>query len=264
MSTFESYRGAYSASPAESSGSSFAHFLREKQRQTDHVALHIADLKVAFLCLRDPELGASVIEHDHLASLPAHLARLGLTVDQRDEVHQRLRCEVLIGTPTQPALIGKYQGRGELAAFLRSVATRIALRLLREQRTADPDSGRLAELVLLGQAISPATEPRKHAYIEEFNRGLQCALDGLLARERTLLRQYFVDGLSIDRLAVIHQVHRATVARWVQAAKQAVRSATFAHVARALQVPAGELESVARWVQSQLGVSLHRLQPADP
>jgi len=259
MSSLESNCGSYPAHPATSSESEFARFLRDKQQQTNRVPLCVADLRMAFLCLQDPERGASAIEHNYLTELPAHLARLGLAADQIDEVRQRVRCEVLLGTPTQAALIGKYQGRGELKAFLRSVATRIALRLLREQRTADLASRRPGELALLGHAISSGAEPQKQLYIEEFNRGLQCALDGLQPRDRTLLRHCFVEGLSIDRLAVLYHVHRATAARWVQAAKEVLRAATFAHVAQALQVPAGELDSVARWVQSQLGMSLHRL-----
>jgi hypothetical protein len=112
----------------------FARFLRTKEHKTNHARLRIDDLRMAFLCLQDPDLGASVVEHSYLAQLPSQLARLGLTAEQIDEVRHRVRCEVLIGTASQAALIGNYHGRGELAAFLRSVVTRIALGVLHDQR----------------------------------------------------------------------------------------------------------------------------------
>jgi RNA polymerase sigma-70 factor (ECF subfamily) len=238
----------------------FAQFLCAKQQANDG-SLCVEDLRTAFLCLQNPDLGATLIEH-HMAPLGAQLARMGLAADQIDEVRQRLRCEVLLGTVTRPALIGAYQGRGGLTAFLRAVATRIGFRVLREHRAASANRWP-AELTALGHAIA-AAEPRKQAFADELNRGLRIALAALPARDRTLLRQSFVDGLSIDRLAVLHHVHRATAARWIQHARDALRTAVFAHVARALEVPSGELDSVVRWVQSQLEMSLHRLDPAGP
>lgn len=237
----------------------FARFLTAKQQANDG-SLCVEDLRTAFLCLQNPDLGATLIEH-HIAPLGAQLARMGLAADQIDEVRQRLRCEVLLGTVTRPALIGAYQGRGALTAFLRAVATRIGFRVLREHRASA--NRRPAELTALGQAIASA-EPRKQAFADELNRGLRIALAALPARDRTLLRQSFIDGLSIDRLAVLHHVHRATAARWIQHARDALRTAVFAHVARALDVPSGELDSVVRWVHSQLEMSLHRLASAGP
>lgn len=262
MSSSELRAGHTAAGSGEPGEGGFARFLRDKERQCNHAPLRIADLRVAFLCLQDPELGASVVEHDYLDQLPAQLARLGLAAEQIDEVRQRVRNEVLFGAPPQPPQIGAYQGRDELKAFLRSAATRIALRLLRDQRTVDAAAGTppdRPELALLGQAVSPAAVPCEQTYTEELNRGLQCALDGLPPWEQALLHQYFVEGVSIDRLAMLHRVHRTAVMHQVHAAQETLRAATFAHVARALRVPANKLDGVDRWVQSQLGVSLHRL-----
>jgi RNA polymerase sigma-70 factor len=50
---------------------------------------------------------------------------------------------------------------------------------------------------------------------EAFREALQEALAMLTAREKTLLRLHFLDGMNIDALGTVFQVHRATVARWL-------------------------------------------------
>lgn len=236
----------------------FADYLRDRQSgpgATDR----IADLWLAFACLQGCDRAVQVLEREHIAKLSPHLAKMGLARDQIAEALQRIRCEVLLPTATQPPLLTRYQGRGTLAAFLRAVATRIAFRLMRDGRRA-PAVREADELDALGAAVGG--EGSRQAYAEVFSRGLRTALTGLDPRDRTLLRQVFVDRLSIDGVAALHQVHRATAARGIQRAKDALRSATYEQVSAALGVAVGELDSVARWVQSQVELSLHRLQTA--
>ena len=53
----------------------------------------------------------------------------------------------------------------------------------------------------------------KARYAQELNAASARVRDGLGAEERTLLRQYVIDRLTIDELALLYGVHRATVAR---------------------------------------------------
>jgi RNA polymerase sigma-70 factor, ECF subfamily len=73
------------------------------------------------------------------------------------------------------------------------------------------------------------------------------------------LRQHALDGLSIDRLAALHKVHRATAARWVEAARTAALEHTRLALGRRLRVGPDELESVMRLVRSQLDITLPAL-----
>jgi RNA polymerase sigma-70 factor (ECF subfamily) len=224
-------------------------------RQAADAALRISDLWLAFACSRGCERAIAVLDREQLVQLAPHLAKMGLSSDQIAETVQRVRCEILLGTATQPPLIVRYQGRGALGAFVRAVATRIAFRVLRDSPRRDPaSSGELAAI-----AGDERGAPQRRLYAEAFSRGLRQALDSLARRDRTLLRQVFVDRLSIDGLAAQYQVHRATAARWVQRAKDSLRAATYDHVSRALGVAAVDLDSVARWVRSQVELSLHQL-----
>jgi RNA polymerase sigma-70 factor (ECF subfamily) len=60
----------------------------------------------------------------------------------------------------------------------------------------------------------------KGAYGKEFTRALDESFRSLEVGERNLLRQYFLDGLSIDALARLYDIHRATAARRVTAARE--------------------------------------------
>ena len=74
-----------------------------------------------------------------------------------------------------------------------------------------------------------------------------------------MLRQYYIDGLTIDRLAALYRVDRATTARWVVAARSAVLAGTRDFLGSALGVTTSEVESILRLVGSQLELSLRQL-----
>jgi RNA polymerase sigma-70 factor (ECF subfamily) len=85
------------------------------------------------------------------------------------------------------------------------------------------------------------------------------ALADLPRRERTILRQYHVDGLSIDELARLHGIHRATSARWIAAARADLVQRVRGHLRAALSLDDRELDSVIGLVRSRLDLSLSRL-----
>jgi RNA polymerase sigma-70 factor (ECF subfamily) len=108
----------------------------------------------------------------------------------------------------------------------------------------------LAELI--GSEDDPEVAYLKRLYREEFKRAFHAAVDALDARDRLLLRQHALDGLSIDQLATLNGVHRATVARWVAAAREALLAATQQQMVRRLRLSRSELASVMRLIRSQL------------
>jgi hypothetical protein len=78
------------------------------------------------------------------------------------------------------------------------------------------------------------------------------------SRERTLLRQHYVDGLGIDRLAPLHQVHRSTCARWIESARGKALRGVRNHLRARLGLDDAELEAAIAMVRSQLDLSLSR------
>src|SRR5205823_12308411 len=97
-----------------------------------------------------------------------------------------------------------------------------AVDLMRARRETPVDPDVLGE----GTAIDPVLAQLKQRYRDEFGEAFRQAAAALTPRERTLLRYRFLDGLSIDEIGVLHRVHRATVARWIAAIREALFEAT--------------------------------------
>jgi RNA polymerase sigma-70 factor, ECF subfamily len=58
---------------------------------------------------------------------------------------------------------------------------------------------------------------------------------------------------------VLYGVHRATAARWVNAAREELGEAIRAQIAQRLTISVGQVDSIVRLVQSRIDVSLERL-----
>src|SRR5439155_27001611 len=92
---------------------------------------------------------------------------------------------------------------------------------------------------LVGADPDPETALLRARYASAANEALREAFASLDARERNLLRQHFVDRLSIDDLGPLYGVHRATVARWLERAREALEARTRKLLMERLDVGGG-------------------------
>jgi RNA polymerase sigma-70 factor (ECF subfamily) len=96
----------------------------------------------------------------------------------------------------------------------------------------------------------------KRHYRADFKAALEAAICALEPGQRALLREHFLEGLSIDELGRRHNVHRSTAARWVVRGREALLEGMRAQLMRRLSVSAPELDSLMGLMRSQLDVSL--------
>ncbi|HEU4535220.1 MAG TPA: hypothetical protein VFS00_13925, partial [Polyangiaceae bacterium] len=161
------------------------------------------------------------------------------------------------GAPGPPR-VADFSGRGAIGAWARVVAVRQAVVLLRRQRRELP-----VEDDELARKLEPDAGPElghlKERYRDEFKAAFAEALGALSGAERALLRQHALDGLSIDKLAALYKIHRATAARRVEAARRAALEQTRRALGRRLRLEADELDSVMRLIESRLDVTLSPL-----
>ena len=68
-----------------------------------------------------------------------------------------------------------------------------------------------------------------------------------------------VEGLSIDEIGALFKVHRSTVARWIAGARQAVLAGARLRLRDELGLSAGEFDSLAGVVRSQLDLSVAKI-----
>jgi len=235
----------------------FAAFLGGRVEPAELETARVEDLWLACASGAGDASAIAAIEARYFPDIDAALGKMGLSADRIGEVKQGLRRLLFVGDGEGGApRITEYRGTGDLRAWLRVTATRAALKLLRKENREAPTDDALLEA--RAQEDDPELSYMKAAYRAAFKAAFQEALDSLLPRERTYLKQQIVDGLSIDELGSLYQVHRATAARWVQAAREKLLTRTRRTFMLNARITSDECESIMRLVRSQLDVSLHR------
>lgn len=236
----------------------FAAFLGARVPADQLEAARVEDLWAACACGTGATGAIAAVESRYFPDVDVALGKMGLSADRVSEVKQGLRKVLFVGDPdagTSPR-ITEYKGSGDLRAWLRVTAMRAALKLLRKENRETPTDDALLEA--RAQTDDPELGYMKAAYRAAFKTAFQEALDSLHAKERMFLKQQIVDGLSIDELGTLYQVHRATAARWVQSAREKLLTRTRRTFMLNARITSDECESIMRLVRSQLDVSLHR------
>jgi len=220
-------------------------------------ATRIDDLALAFACGCGNPAAVAAFELRYAGDLRVILARFRAGPELIDEVRQRVRQRLFVAESDQRPAICRYTGRGELLAFLRVTAVRIALDLLRARgaRNETTDEG-LAELPA---EDNPELRYLKLLYRREFKAAFEAALAELPARARTLVRYEVVDRLSIDKIAAIYELHRSTVARQIHQTRRALVEGTRRELARRLALQPTELDSIMRLIEGDVDLSVERV-----
>lgn len=220
-------------------------------------ALRTSDLYLACACARGDAAALRAMEAGPLAEVAAAVKRSTLHVPV-DEVMQAVRRLLFVASADAAPRIADYRGTGELRAWLRVTAVRAALKLLRKDRhQVALDDEALAALPAAGGDVE--LEFVKRQYRAGFKRAFLDAMASLPAREQNLLRQHFLDDLSIDQLGALYHVHRSTTARWIARAQSTLFERTKRTLMKQMKVSRSECESIIRLAQSQLHVTLRTL-----
>ena len=207
-------------------------------------ALHVADLALSMQAARGVSSAIAAIEEAHADAVRRGLA--DATAVERDEVLQELREKLYVGPPPR---IEAYRGRGPLRGWLKVAAKRVWLdrKKAAARRSVKEDAGLLvtidgdAELRFL----------REH-YAREVTAALETALQSLETKERNMLRQHFLHGLTIGQVAKLNDVHRSTVHRWMNDLAAALRKRVRAELCDRLGVNDGDLSTIVRVVRSRV------------
>jgi RNA polymerase sigma-70 factor (ECF subfamily) len=227
---------------------------RAAGRESPH-ASHAGDVFLACACAARARGAVEAFERAYVSRVAAYLAGMRPTAAFLDEVRQVLREKLFVGKEGGVPKIAEYDGRGALESWVRVIALRTAIDLKRRSKTRDGASGE-ADQHATGD---PEVDYVKRRYRRAFNDAFARAVTALSSSQREILRLHFVDGLTLDQLAVELGVHRATVARRVAAARTAAIDEARRLLREALGATDAELASLARLMQSQLDLSLPRL-----
>jgi RNA polymerase sigma-70 factor, ECF subfamily len=235
---------------------------RERAAPDELSAVDAPGLYLACACAtRDPralELFQSTLWPEVLRAL----SRMGIDPALREEILSKLREQLFFGEQDGAGpLITGYRGRGTLRSWLQSVGVHQALKVRRKERPL-VSIDQLADDLPQDQT-DPEMAYLRGFYVEEFRNALGRAMRTLPKRSRNLLRQHYLDKMSLEALAKVHRVHRATAARWLADARDDVFSKTKEELAQAIHLQASELESVMSFVRKQSSFGVHITEVGD-
>lgn len=228
------------------------------------VARFAEDLFLACACTGGDDAAIRVFEELLLPAALTAIRAIEPTPTFVDEATQRLRTHLLVGERDGRPRIAAYAARGPLRAWVGVSAARVALMMRRSSKRAKeiPEDD---WTVAIGATSTgnPELDLLKRQHAVAFSAALGEAARGLEPRLRSVLRMHLVDDLTIDEIGATYAVHRATAARWIQRARDALYASTRRLLADRLALSSTEFDRIAQLVQSQLDVSLSQLLPPD-
>jgi RNA polymerase sigma-70 factor, ECF subfamily len=208
-------------------------------------------LYLAVACLHGVAGSQGAFEAAHFGAIARALSKMNAGNTFTDEVLQHLRVRLF----SDPRLLLTYTGRGAIGSWLKVIALRDAQRIRNKHAP-----GHSADEEQLLELPSPDADPElrflKMQYRRDFKEAFAGALQSLDARQRSVLKMSFVEGLSIDEIGKVYDVHRATAARWIATAREQLVEQTRAQLAGRLGLARSELDSLIGLVRSNLSISL--------
>jgi RNA polymerase sigma-70 factor, ECF subfamily len=209
-----------------------------------------ADLYFALGCARGRRDALERFEREHMARVGDFIARIDRSPAVADEVRQRLRARLLAASGTEPPRIVTYSARGSLGGWLRVCAVREARALIGE------DGGARKDLDRAVAEVDPEAALLKEKYGAIVSDAFRQALAGLDAPERAMLRMHYVEGATLEQVAAVMRVSRATGARALAKARAELIDAARRHLKAAVGADTVSAQSLIAFVRSRIELDL--------
>lgn len=222
--------------------------------------LHATELYLAFACGLGVPQAVAHFQKTYDPDIDRGLRRAASVGLSEAELRQRAHVKMLVGGPDSPAQVMRFRGRGSLQGWVRVVASRMAIDLLRSHGSDREVAVTPTILAEVGRAeMDPRFEFLRERHRDVVQTALNDAFAALSDKERRILRGQLVQRLGVDDLGAMFGVHRSTASRWAAAA----RAALMRHTHENLQASLGAGDQTARglvdMVRSQLELSVERL-----
>lgn len=217
---------------------------------------HAADLWLAFACGHDAAGALAAFDRAHEGDIRAVHAQARPPRPPLDDLWQLVRTKLFVGP--SPRILA-YSGQGPLKSWVRVLGARTLVDMTRAPTERESPRDESAFLAVPSPGDDPELDYLKRTYRVELGQAFEEAARTLRPEERNVLREHYAHGLSIDEIASAHGVHRATAARRIEGAREAVLKATRQLLMQRLKLSQRELESVVRLIESQLHVTIERV-----
>jgi RNA polymerase sigma-70 factor (ECF subfamily) len=238
--------------------STFVAYLAARVDVTEAASLrlqHAPELYLACAVVHGDPSAMALFEERYVVTIGAQVARYRLSPDELDEVKQRVRHQFLVSEAGRPPRLADYSGRGALGAWLHVAANRVAYKLKRSL----PDGGDDRDLEHLASAgPTPEGEVLTDEGRAAFGAAFREAIGSLEPLEQNVIRQHYLDGLTLDQLGALHQAHRTTVAYWLKRARERLLRRTRQGLLKRRLAPA-EVDSLLGQARGRFAITMRSL-----
>ena len=236
-------------------------FADEETLLTTLAQLHLSDLYLTCACAHGSEPALRYFERTFMRQVPSFLVRLRLQPSFVEDVAQELHLRLFVvheSTEFRAPGIAAYTGRGRLVNWLRAVAVRRAIDMLRIKDEQHERDGNIAERIT---AVSddPVLDGLKRRFGAEFKHTLEECLSALPPDQRNLLRHYYVKGFTTTELGALFNLNQSNVSRRLSSIRESLLFETQRRLRARLKLSESDFSELAHLVQSQLNLSLSRI-----
>lgn len=218
----------------------------------DHAGIALADA-----CADGEPRAVAAFTRVHLADIDHAIGRARAPAHLVDDIRQIVLAKLL--PPGRK--LARYGGTGALQNWIRAVTVRESISVLRSAEAPALDEDAVAEVAAGGDLELSFV---KGTYREQFREALRVTFEALDPEDRAVLRYRFLDGLTLDQLAVVLGVHRATGARWLARLRDELVRGVRARLCDAIGVDRGEFEGMLALVRSNLEITIGGLLREPP
>jgi RNA polymerase sigma-70 factor, ECF subfamily len=212
------------------------------------------DLNLAFRCLQGEPTALVQFERAYLPKIRRSLRRIAGRAGYVEEAEQRMRVKLFTRTDGAVPRIEQYAGQGPLLHWVRAVAVRELLDLRRKEHGPDVDESEAEGLAAAGS--DPELHLIQGEYKDQFRQAFRQALSRLTPAQRTVLRMYAVEGLTLERIGRLYGVHRSTILRRFEGARARLLEEIREELKVRLSLKSTQLSSWMRLAKSQLEISM--------
>jgi len=217
------------------------------------------ELALALACAAGDPAAIATLETRFGSTIDSVTRRFATDEHSPTDLRQILYQRLLVAEPGRRPKIADYGGHGFFENWLRVTAVRSFLDLRRRKDRAREAPASENAVLSLPEPRDLALDHLKAVYRPIVSQAFADAAAALDPASRVLLRQHFVAGMTIDQLALVLGIHRATVARRIVSAKEQLLAAARIAVMDRIGAAAEEVDSVMGLVASRLDISIGRM-----
>lgn len=210
----------------------------------DHAGIAFADA-----CADGDTRAVAAFHRVHRSDIEKAIRRARVPEHLVDDIRQIVLAKLL--PPGRK--LARYAGRGALLNWIRAVSVREAISVLRSVHEPVDDVDAVADVAAQSNLELSFL---KASYREQFRGALRASFAELDPEDRAVLRYRFLDGLTLEQLATVLGVHRATGARWLARLREDLFRGIRARLCDELGVAREEFDAMVALVRSNLEITM--------